>query len=250
MSTAPEADQRRLLDVQALDTRTAQLAHKRRTLPVLVDLAALRERLAGAERDVVVARTLVSDLRREVAKAEADVEQVRVRAARDRARLDAGVGSPRDLEALQHELESLGRRQGVLEEVELEVMERLEAAEEAMGAAGRLRDELVAQEGTLAAQAEAALSEIDRDAGAVAGERESAVDGLDTALVSLYERIRAQSGGLGAAALRGTRCGGCRLELNPIDLARIRSAAPDEVVRCEECGRILVRIPGPGGPTE
>ncbi len=248
MSTAPEADQRRLLDVQALDTRTAQLAHKRRSLPVLVDLAALRERLAGAARDVVVARTLVSDLRREVAKAEADVEQVRVRAARDRARLDAGAGSPRDLEALQHELESLARRQGVLEEVELEVMERLEAAEEAMGAAARLRDELVAREGALAEQAEAALSEIDRDAATVAGERETAVEGLDAGLVTLYERIRAQSGGLGAAALRGTRCEGCRLELNPIDLARIRSAAPDEVVRCEECGRILVRIPAPGGP--
>jgi len=248
VSTAPEADQRRLLDVQALDTRTAQLAHKRRSLPVLVDLAALRERLAGAERDVVVSRTLVSDLRREVAKAEADVEQVRVRAARDRARLDAGSGSPRDLEALQHELESLGRRQGVLEEVELEVMERLEAAEEAMGAAGRLRDDLVAQEGALAAQAEVALSEIDREMAGVAGERGTAVEGLDAGLVTLYERIRAQSGGLGAAALRGTRCEGCRLELNPIDLARIRSAAPDEVVRCEECGRILVRIPVPGRP--
>lgn len=250
MSTAPEADQRRLLDVQALDTRSAQLAHKRRSLPVLADLAALRERLAGAERDVVVARTLVSDLRREVAKAEADVEQVRIRAARDRARLDAGAGSPRDLEALQHELGSLARRQGVLEEVELEVMERLEAAEEALVDAARLRDDLAARDADLAAQAEAALAEIDLEAAKVAQDREGAAEGLDAALMKLYERIRAQSGGLGAAALRGTRCEGCRLELNPIDLARIRSAAPDEVVRCEECGRILVRIPSPGRPAE
>lgn len=241
MTTAPAADQLRLLDVQALDTRTAQLAHRRRTLPVLVDLDAARAARAALAADEVGARTTVSDLRREVAKAEADVEQVRSRAARDRTRLDAGTGTSRDLTALTSELESLARRQAALEEVELEVMERLEAAESVVDGLAARAAELDAQVAALAAQADAAVAEIDVEAAQVARDRERAADGLPTALVALYERVRSHAGGLGAAALRGNRCEGCRLELNPIDLQRLRTAPADEVVRCEECGRILVR---------
>jgi predicted nucleic acid-binding Zn-ribbon protein len=241
VTTAPATDQRRLLDVQALDTRAAQLAHRRRTLPALADLEAVRKELADAEREQVTARTSVRDLKREVAKAEADVEQVRSRATRDRQRLDSGTGSPKDLQALGHELESLARRQSVLEEVELEIMERLEAAERALQVAVAHSAELAAQEAALKAQVDAALALIDADAAAVAKDRAEAAQGLDPGLVALYERIRVQSGGVGAAELRGNRCEGCRLELNSTDLARIRAMPPEAVARCEECGRILVR---------
>lgn len=246
MTTAPAPDQQRLLDVQVLDRRAAQLAHQRRTLPVLADLDAVRADLAEVDRSVIEAQTAVKDIGREVAKAEADVEQVRSRARRDQQRLDAGSGSAKDMQALAHELGSLARRQEVLEEVELEAMERLEAAEKALDAVRARRAELVAREGALAAEADAARATIDAEVTTVAADRESAADGLDAGLLALYERVRAASG-LGAAALRGNRCEGCRLELNAIDLARIRSAPADEVVRCEECGRILVRTPADRG---
>lgn len=241
MTTAPPADQRRLLEVQALDTRTAQLAHRRRTLPVLSDLESVRAELAGAEHEQVAARTLVKDSSREVAKAEGDVEQVRSRAARDQQRLDSGAGSAKDLQALTHELESLSRRQAVLEEIELEAMEKADEAERALQAAVGRTAELESRERALRAEADAALAVIDADAAAVAADRAEAVRGLDGGLVLLYERIREQRGGVGAALLRGNRCEGCRLELNPTVLAEIRAMAADEVARCEECGRILVR---------
>jgi uncharacterized protein len=132
VTTAPPEDQLRLLDVQALDTRTAQLAHQRRTHPVLARLTELDSRLADLETSLVASRTAARDLRRELAKSEADVEQVRSRADRDRARMDSGKGSAKDLQALSSELVALARRQGELEEVELEVMERLEAHEAAL----------------------------------------------------------------------------------------------------------------------
>ena len=110
MTTAPPEDQRRLLDVQALDTRTSQLAHQRRTHPVLARLTELDGRLADVETSLVASRTAVRDLRRELAKAEADVEQVRSRADRDRARMDAGRGTAKDMQALSSELVALGRR--------------------------------------------------------------------------------------------------------------------------------------------
>jgi predicted nucleic acid-binding Zn-ribbon protein len=246
VTTAPAADQRRLLEVQALDTRAAQLAHRRRTLPVLAELEAVRAELAEVERHQVEARTRVRDLTREVAKAEADVEQVRSRAARDRQRLDSGAGSAKDMQALTHELDSLARRQAVLEEVELEAMESLDEAERALQAIIARAADLTAQETALKAQAEASLSVIDADAVAVTADRAAAARDLDPGLLALYERIRAHSGGLGAAALRGNRCEGCRLELNATELAGIRAMRPDDVARCEECGRILVRTESGG----
>ncbi len=247
MTKAPAADQRRLLDVQALDTRAAQLAHRRKTLPALADLESVRGGLVQAEREQVTAKTLVKDLSREVAKAETDVEQVRSRADRDRKRLESGSGTAKDLQALTHELESLARRQGVLEEAELEVMERLEEAERSHAAVAARVAELKTREAALKADLDAAELAIDVDASAVANERLDSASGIDAALLALYERLRAHGGGLGAAALRGNRCEGCRLELNPTDLAAIRAMKPDDVARCEECGRILVRDEKHGG---
>lgn len=241
MTTAPVADQLRLLDVQALDTRLAQLVHQRRTHPAHERATELAARLADLEAALVTSRTAVSDLRREVAKAEADVEQVRSRAARDQARLASAAVSAKDAQALSHEVEALARRQADLEEVELEAMERLEAHESALADVTAARDEVLAQQQESAGILERALAEIDAEVAQVTAERAQRADGLDAGLVALYDRLRGQLGGLGAAPLRGRRCEGCRLDLNPSDVAKIQASAPEQVVRCEECGRILVR---------
>ncbi|MHA7134215.1 zinc ribbon domain-containing protein [Oerskovia turbata] len=242
MSTAPPEDQRRLLEVQALDTRLQQLTHKRASLPSIARIAELDGQIADLSTSLVASRTAVSDLKRELAKAEGDVEQVRNRAARDQSRLDSGQVGAKDAQALVGELESLARRQEVLEEVELGVMERLEAHEEALAKLDAANDELVAAKAEVAVERDAQLAEIDAEVTTVTAERATAVDGIDAGLVTLYERLRAQLGGLGAAELKGRRCEGCRLELNPSDVAAIKAKGPEQVVRCEECGRILVRL--------
>ncbi|WP_278234730.1 C4-type zinc ribbon domain-containing protein [Isoptericola sp. AK164] len=243
MATAPVEDQRRLLQVQALDTKLQQLAHQRRKHPSLTTLAELDDRLADLHSSLVDSRTAVADLEREVTKAEVDVEQVRTRATRDQQRLDSGALGAKDAQAVVSELESLARRQNVLEEAELEIMERLEAHQESLAQVEAAHGELVAAQEKAAGERDAAFAEIDAEAREVKAERARLADGLDAGLVTLYDRLRSQLGGLGAAALRGNRCEGCRLELNPGDLAAARGAAPEQVVRCEECGRILVRDP-------
>lgn len=241
MITAPVADQLRLLEVQALDTRAAQLAHQRRTHPAHAAVTAIAAQLADVESAVVTSRTAAADLRRELAKAEADVEQVRSRAERDRTRLDSPSVSAKDAQALASELEALGRRQGALEEIELEVMERLEAHESVLADLTRARDELLAKQQAAAVDLERELAALDEQAAQVAADRAARVQGIDAGLVELYDRLRSQLSGLGVAALRGRRCEGCRLELNPSDVAHLNAAPPEHVVRCEECGRILVR---------
>ncbi|GGL25932.1 hypothetical protein H9L10_04680 [Phycicoccus endophyticus] len=238
---AESARQHRLLDLQAIDTRLDQIAHARRTLPQLAELADLEGKARLLDDQLVRSRTELGDIQREVTKAEADVQLVRDRAARDQARLEAGAGSAKDLQALQHELESLGRRQAELEDVEIEVMERVEATEHDVAELERGRAELAERIEGLARARDEALGRLDAEATEVAAPRESVVGEVGEDLVALYEKIRAGSGGTGAAPLRQRRCGGCQLELNPVDLQRIRGAEEDEVVRCEECGRILVR---------
>ncbi len=242
---AESARQQRLLDLQAVDTRLDQIAHARRTLPQLAELADLEHKAHLLDDQLVRSRTEMGDVQREVAKAEADVQLVRDRAARDRARLDAGTGTAKDLQALQHELESLARRQAELEEVELEVMERAENAEHDVSELERGRAELAERITALETDRDAALERLAAEEREVGAPRDGLVEVVGEDLVALYEKIRRTSG-TGAAALRQRRCEGCQLELNPVDLQRIRGTDEDEVVRCEECNRILVRTPESG----
>jgi predicted nucleic acid-binding Zn-ribbon protein len=237
---ADPQSQRRLLDLAALDTSLAQLAHRRRTLPEFAELERLDRELTGLDDDRVRAQVAVDDLDRDIARLDKDVEQVRQRADRDRARLDAGTGPAKELEALQHELATLARRQGELEDAELELMDKRESAQSILdGVLARVGESRTAREAA-EARRNAALSGLDKDTEFKTANRAPLVADLPSDLVALYERMR-ESTGMGAALLRQGRCGGCRLELSGSERARVKGAPPDEVVQCEECRRILVR---------
>jgi uncharacterized protein len=173
---------------------------------------------------------------------DADVEAVRTRRTRDRDRMDRGlVTNPKDLERMQHELESLERRINSLEDDELEVMERLEEAQAELTKLEGMVAEADEQLTGLSATRDEKLAGLDDELAKVTADRGPALDGLPADLLALYDRLREQKGGVGAAELRARQCGGCRLTLDQAELNRIRGLAADEVVRCEECQRILVR---------
>jgi predicted nucleic acid-binding Zn-ribbon protein len=241
VKASPEA-QLRLLDLADLDAELGRLEHRRRGLPEHAELSQLEQRDRELRDEIAGLEATEGDLKREQSKAEADVEQVRSRIARDQARLDVGqVNSPRELENLQSEIESLHRRQGDLEDVELEVMERREAVESRLAAAGEERKAASADIASVTARRDELLAELAEQSGK-ASDRRAAVAAEEPAdLVELYEKLRIQHGGVGAAALRRGQCQGCHLTMNTVDLNAIRAAAPDEVLRCEECRRILVR---------
>ncbi|MFD6416975.1 zinc ribbon domain-containing protein [Streptomyces sp. NPDC060194] len=241
MNAAP-ADQIRLLDVQALDVKLSQLAHRRANLPEHAELDTLTSDLAQLRDLLVAAQTEEGDTTREQNRAEQDVYQVRQRTVRNQQRLDSGsVNSPRDLENLQHEIVSLAKRQGDLEDIVLEIMERREAAQERIGELSERVTAVEAKVGDATARRDAALAEIDAEAGKLTKEREVVVGSVPETLVALYEKIRAREGGVGAARLYQRRCEGCRLELNITEVNEVKAAPADEVLRCENCRRILVR---------
>lgn len=241
MRADPEA-QLRLLDLQGVDATLDQVAHRRRTLPEHARIADLDSQIATLADRIVAGETETSDLQRAQTKADLDVEQVRTRAARDQQLLDSGqVGAAKELESLQHEIVSLARRQSELEDIELEIMERLEDARGSLAALVQQRAELQDQLAHAVGTRQASLAQLDAEGSLATVERERLAVGLPSDLLGLYEKLRADHDGVGAAALRHRRCEGCRIELTPVDLGRIREAAVDEVLRCEECRRILVR---------
>ncbi len=172
---------------------------------------------------------------------------MRQRAARDQKRLDSGaVTSPKDLESLQRELASLAKRQGDLEDVVLEVMERRESAQERVAELTGRADSLQAKVDDAVARRDAACAGLDAEAATAAKERELTAADIPADLLALYDKIRNKEGGVGAARLYQRRCEGCRLELDITGINEVRTAAADTVVRCENCHRILVRTPDSG----
>jgi len=232
--------QRRLLDVARIDQAIAAAEHRRRTLPELAQIAdgtATVEKLRGA---LVLRQAEIGDLDRDARKLDNEIDAVRTRAKRDNDRLAAGSAPAKDLENMQHELTSLARRQSTLEDDALELMER---REEADAEVARTEVELSTAQAQLAAAEQRrrdAFADIDDELSRGTAERAGLLDGMPPDLIKLYEQIRAR-GRTAAGALNGGRCEACRMDLDRSALNDIWAAPPDAVVRCTECGAILIR---------
>jgi Zn-ribbon protein, possibly nucleic acid-binding len=240
---AAAAAQIRLLDLQQEDTALAQVEHRKRALPEHAAITEAKTVRVKLKQDHLAVQTRLTDAQADLDKAEADLVPVRERKVRDQQRLDAGVVSDtKALQGLIDEIEHLGRRISELEDVQLEAMEQVElaAADEA-----RLAEEVGEVESSLRAliaSRDEQLAQLDAQGAQHQGVRNGIAAELPADLVGLYDRIRVRAGGLGAAALKGRRCGGCQLEATPTALAGYAAAPTDEVMRCEECERVLVRI--------
>jgi predicted nucleic acid-binding Zn-ribbon protein len=234
--------QLRLLDLQALDSGLDRLAHRRRTLPELAEIVRL-DGLVDALRDGIVRfETEVSDLGREQAKYEREIDQVRTRKDRDEQRLASGaITNPKQLQEMQHEVETLSRRQSDLEDAELEVMEKVETAQAELDRLTGERDRHLSARAEAEQRRDAGWAEIDAEVERTTAERGELAPTFPADLLALYDKIRAAEGGRGAGPIERGRCGGCRLDLMGNEKAAIRAAAPDEVLRHEECTRIMVR---------
>ncbi len=239
--------QLRLLDLQSLDSALDRLAHRRRTLPELAAIDRLDRLVEGSRDEVVRVQTEAGDLERETKKYEDEIGQVRTRKARNDDRLASGaITQAKQLEDLQHENVSLLRRQSELEDRELEVMEKAEVVQAGLDRLLAERDARLSERETAAAARDQAWVDIDSEAVRTRAERAAVAAELPADLLALYERIRAAEGGVGAGEIRHGRCGGCRLDLMGNEKADIRAAAPDEVLRHEECNRIMVRTADSG----
>lgn len=238
---ASPSDQRQILDVAAFDQKTIALHHSASTLAEIAELVTTTTQSHNARDLRIAAETELSDVKRELLRAEADVEQIVTRITRDETRLSGGSASPKELEQLQHEVGTLNARRAELEEVELEIMMRVDEIKARITDQQNQEAYFAAQINELNIRKENALAKINGELESIAKERSQALAAVSGEFVAMYEKIRASNNGTGAAALVAGVCTGCHLSINTVELKRIAELADDEVVRCEECRCILVR---------
>lgn len=240
---AEVAQQRSLLELSQLDAELSRMAHRATHLPQQDDYDRMRSEYATASDRLATTRIAVEDLDGQVTRFEAEIEAVRQREQRDRSLLASGVNDAKQLSDLQHEVETLRRRQTSLEDSLLEVLESREELQGQLAAEQRAIEALQADLTSSQRALDEAISEIDEARQRHSSRRETLTATLDPALTELYERQRAK-GGTGAGPLLGHRCGACRIEIGRSELSRISAAPEDDLVRCPECGAILLRVKG------
>ncbi|UXA16293.1 zinc ribbon domain-containing protein [Mycobacterium sp. SMC-4] len=235
--------QRSLLELSELDARLSRIAHRGKNLAEAAELAAAHTALRQAGDALAVSQLALEDIDAHVAKFENEIDGVRQREDRDRALLAGGTVDAKQLTELQHELETLERRQASLEDSLLEVMERREELDTEIGRQRQAVEDLQSAHDAAQRRCDDARAELAREQEETTSRRELLAAQIDEALLALYERQRARSG-VGAGALQGRRCGACRIEIDKGELARIAAAAEDDVLRCPECSAILLRVKG------
>lgn len=239
---ASHLDQERLLALQQIDIDLLKIAHKIKNSPLNSNLESLNRSLIDSKNLLIAAETEKSDIQHELSRSEIDVEQVVSRIEKDEKRLASGTGTPKELEQIQHELGTLAKRRSELEEVELEIMVRIDDVSKRIT---DLQKQLASFEAELArvqSELEIEVRSLDSAKQISLTAREALAPQIEKELLALYEKIRSSSDGLGAAQLVGDSCGGCHLKLNAAEMEKIKSLSDDEVVRCEECRRILIRV--------
>lgn len=239
--TASAEHQLKLIDLAAIDTKLIQLDHQRIGIPEIKTVQDLEVELGSIDLKIVAAQTEVSDLTQAQIKAEIDVEQVQSRIDKDQKRLTEGTGSPKDLENLQHELATLTGRLKELEDIELEIMQQLEDAQNVLAELTTDKTLVTTKLADIRKSLEGKLAELEQLIAQQQDARKNILQAIPTDLADLYEKIRLDRGDVGAAELKHAACQGCHLTLDATELNRIKDLPADHVVRCEECRRILVR---------
>jgi predicted nucleic acid-binding Zn-ribbon protein len=242
---AEVVQQRSLLELAELDAELSRTEHRAKHLPQQQQVEEAQSAHREANDRLAAVQIALEDLDAQVAKFESEIDSVRQREDRDRSLLAGGSVDAKQLTDLQHELGTLERRQSSLEDSLLEVMERREELQGQQAGALAQIDELQSKLSDAQRACDEASAELKQLRHQSLSRRDELVAELDADLVALYERQRSR-GGAGAGLLQGRRCGACRIEIDKGELARISAAAEDEVLRCPECGAILLRIKGTG----
>ena len=241
MQASPE-QQSSILELQLIDNEIMQAKTKLKSLPEIEQLLHIDKRITSANDELATVKAEFDQITLELRRGEVDVDTVTDRIKKDEARLSSGNATPKELEQTQHEVETLKKRQISLEEIELEIMIRNDAITARQNTLSTDLASLERLKAEINQRLTAATDEINSLVVTKKSAREVLVSKIEKPLIDLYEKIRASGGGIGASALVGNKCNGCNLAINAVEIERIKTLPKDEVLRCEECRRILVRI--------
>jgi predicted nucleic acid-binding Zn-ribbon protein len=229
-----------LLELQAADTMSDQLRHRRDTLAERDQVQAAKNELVRWNEARTIAKRRMDELAVEIAESEAAAGEIDKQRDKLQAQLKTVI-APREAEALQSEIQTLSRRRNELDDEELIALDEHSRLDAELA-------ELQSKEETLTADylgAEAALSTAETDIDGELARIDERLVGLraavDKPVLKQYDRLR-KNNVIAAATLSGSRCEGCHLDLSAAEIDTIRDAAAkkDGIAECPQCGRLLV----------
>ncbi len=231
----------RLLNLQDEDNEIKRLLHRRDTLAEAAQLVELREQLAELESDLSIARKQHDELAREQSRLEGEIELLEQKVGREEGRMYSGaIANPKELGALQAEVEMLKKKRATLEDALLEAMVAKDQASATLESLQSEHDEIARRADELGAIVGRLFGEIDAELARHRLQRDALSQQIPEQLLALYERLCASKGGVGAAALRDGTCEGCHTKLPAAEVERVR--AEGGLQRCDHCRRILVVV--------
>jgi uncharacterized protein len=238
---APPEDQHALLELQRHDSAVDRLTARRGALPEDARLAELAEALTVVDQLTAEGGGRLAMVQRAQVRLEDEIDMVTSKARSEEDRAASGrVTSPKELTAIQEEVAALRRRQAALEDDLLEQMEQRETLEAELAELAGRREAITAEQTEVTKARDSALAEIDQELAVEQAAREAVAPQIGEELRGLYDQIRRRQGGVGAAALLGATCQGCRVSMSAVELAATHKLPAETVKRCENCRRILV----------
>lgn len=230
-----------LLVVQGHDTLLDQLRYRRANHDLRGELSETESEIAQIDIAIAEIQGRRHDLDRERKRLDDEVAKIRSKREDINVKLyDGSVTATKDLLAMQAEAKSMAEHQAGVEDEELEFMEQIESVSGELGEAEAKRQVLSDKAASLAEDLEVKLSEIDAEVESETAQRATAIESLPAELLSAYEKLRADLGGIAVAKLNGSICDGCHMTLSAVTVDRAKNAPEDAVIKCDECGRLLI----------
>jgi predicted nucleic acid-binding Zn-ribbon protein len=228
-----------LLDLQRIDSTVDQLTHRRANLAERAAAEAAEDQLARTRRQIADLVARQRQLNESIEEAEKTGAELTTHRERLQAQLRT-VTSPREAEALMHELDTLGARRDELDDGELANLEEQSRVVDDLAVSHRAEVDLAATAERAAADLAEVEAHVDEEIAKLTVDRSDAVARLDGGALADYEHRRARFGGVAVARLEGRRCGGCHLDLSTAELETVKATPPGAFNDCPQCGRMLI----------
>ena len=237
---AANESQKLLIELSSIDQKITRLSNQKQNHPQLRKIAELTARLPSIEASIVENDSRINETKKELARAEVDVENVAKRVEKDNERLNSGETSAKDLTQIQHEIGTLKSKQKDLEEVEISILEILEDLDHKKSGLQEILIQVNDEINQLNILIKGDFSKANSDIAVFTTNRNKVVAKIDKSLVELYDKIRLEHG-IGAGMFSHGTCSSCQIQISPAEISKINALDPEEVIRCENCRCILVR---------
>jgi predicted nucleic acid-binding Zn-ribbon protein len=232
--------QRLLLDLNSIDQNVSKLDYQKKNHPQLMKITELTARVPSIEASIVENDSQIIETKKEVSKAEIDVENISKRVQKDKEKLASSETSAKDLTQIQHEIGTLDSKQKELEEVQIEFLEIVEDLEHKKRGLQEILEQVKAEISELNITIKADFEKANREIATLSTERQTVISKVEKDLLDLYEKIRSEHV-IGAGLFSHGNCNSCQIQISPSEINNINSTDPEEVIRCENCRCILVR---------